>query len=515
MRVLVGYTGFVGSNLCRFVKFDKMYNSKNFHDAINTEIEELYFCGMPAEKWKANLNPQNDDLILQSIIDILNTMRIKKFILISTVDVYDNLNNKDENYIPDEDSNHKYGSNRYRLEKFVMQNFEDHYIFRLPALFGLGLKKNIIYDLLKNNNICKIPIESSFQWYFLDWLYQDINTNIRNNRRIVNLITEPLQTIEIIKLFQYDQSDFTNKNTISYDLKTIYDISGYFRSKEECLLEIEKFINFESLCRKKLRVSNICCKNISYLQFATILKCYGINNVQIAPTTLTNGIWDFEKIDYSPFSQLKISSLQSITYGLQYNIFNSEEDRFNLLNHIKLLSYHCKFNNINGLIFGCPKTRNINFEITDLNTTKEIFISFFRDVGKLLENTDIYIYIEPNATKYVNFLNGIFDTAEIVLQINHPNIKLMLDIGHLNENELYLIYQYRDIIYNIDISNETMSHFNNDLLNSSKFNTFKLYLNNIEYNRMINLEMLCDKNNAEDELIDLNHSIKNFIQYYN
>ena len=30
---IVGYTGFVGSNLLQFYKFDKLYNSKNFEDA--------------------------------------------------------------------------------------------------------------------------------------------------------------------------------------------------------------------------------------------------------------------------------------------------------------------------------------------------------------------------------------------------------------------------------------------------------------------------------------------------
>jgi hypothetical protein len=35
VRAIVGYSGFVGSNLLQFYKFDYFYNSKNFIDAKN------------------------------------------------------------------------------------------------------------------------------------------------------------------------------------------------------------------------------------------------------------------------------------------------------------------------------------------------------------------------------------------------------------------------------------------------------------------------------------------------
>ena len=52
----------------------------------------MYFCGIPAVKWYANKNPDEDSEIINNIQTILKTMKINKFILISTIDVYNNVN---------------------------------------------------------------------------------------------------------------------------------------------------------------------------------------------------------------------------------------------------------------------------------------------------------------------------------------------------------------------------------------------------------------------------------------
>ena len=36
IKALVGYTGFVGSNLCLSESFEKLYNSKNIDEAFGT-----------------------------------------------------------------------------------------------------------------------------------------------------------------------------------------------------------------------------------------------------------------------------------------------------------------------------------------------------------------------------------------------------------------------------------------------------------------------------------------------
>ena len=55
--------------------------------------------------------------------------------------------------------NDDYGRNRYYVEKFVNSHFANCTIIRLPSLFGKGLKKNFIYDLLHCPKIWDYYIE--------------------------------------------------------------------------------------------------------------------------------------------------------------------------------------------------------------------------------------------------------------------------------------------------------------------------------------------------------------------
>jgi hypothetical protein len=63
MNILVGYTGFVGSNLYDAGEFDAVYNSKNIQDAFGTTPDLLVYAGVRAEKYLANNDPdkQTDD----------------------------------------------------------------------------------------------------------------------------------------------------------------------------------------------------------------------------------------------------------------------------------------------------------------------------------------------------------------------------------------------------------------------------------------------------------------------
>jgi putative intracellular protease/amidase len=59
-KALIGYTGFVGSNLQTQIKFDDFYNSKNIQDIKNKEYDVVYCAGAPAANWIANQKPTED-----------------------------------------------------------------------------------------------------------------------------------------------------------------------------------------------------------------------------------------------------------------------------------------------------------------------------------------------------------------------------------------------------------------------------------------------------------------------
>ena len=147
-KALVGYTGFVGSNIYDAGEFDAVYNSKNIEEAYGTNPDLLIYAGLRAEKYLANNNPSKDmDLIIQAEENITK-INPKKLVLISTIDVFKTPFNVDENSAIDIDNLHAYGYNRYQLELWVKEKYRDALIIRLPGLFGKNIKKNFIYDYI-------------------------------------------------------------------------------------------------------------------------------------------------------------------------------------------------------------------------------------------------------------------------------------------------------------------------------------------------------------------------------
>lgn len=525
-NAIVGYTGFVGSNLLQFYKFDFFYNSKNFIEAKNKTFNKLFFCGIPAVKWKANKNPEEDYEIIENIKLILNTINVNKIILISTIDIYEKVDQElNEDYIINFNENHTYGKNRFLFEEYIKNNFNNYYIIRLPALFGKGLKKNIIYDLINNNNIEQIPYNSEFQWYYLDWLKKDIEIVLSNNIKICNFFTEPIDTKYIIKLFnKIYKKDYEfkiehlglntkkiNYNTCSKYSKLFNYNDKYIRNNNEVLEAIEEYLCFEKINKSNLCVSNICINKISQLQFSTLLKLYDIRNVQIAPTKLINSWNDLENMDLSIYENigLNINSFQSITYTLNnLNIFDltTKEDLFE---HLKKIINYADKKGVKILVFGCPRNRKV---LNETLNNKEIFINFFKKIGDYLDGKNVKICLENNSKEYnCNFINSIEECSVIVRKINKDNIKMMVDLGNaiMENDNWYYLKKNMDIIYNIDIAHPYMKDFS-EVHESNQI--FNFVLKNNNYNKIINLEML-----IKDEINELEifiKSLNNFINIY-
>lgn len=528
LNAIVGYSGFVGSNLLQFYKFDYFYNSKNFVDAKNKSFDTIFFCGVPAVKWYSNKYPDEDNKVIDELKSIIDTISVNKIILISTIDVYDNVENQlDEDSNINFNENHTYGKNRFLFEEYIKNRYENYYIIRLPALFGKGLKKNIIYDLINNNNVNDIPLNSMFQWYYLDWLKNDIDIILKNNIRICNFFTKPIHTNKIIELFKdIYQIDYkfkieylgNNSQMRKYDTCTKYSnlfnnkdgSIKYIRNENDVLNSLTEYLKFQKLNKSRLCVSNICINNISQLQFACLLKLYGITKVQIAPTKLID-TWDnLNKINFDIYknNNLEVYAFQSITFTLNdLNIFDKNTTEL-LLNHLKKVIDCAEENNVKVLVFGCPRNRKV---LDNENDNNSIFIDFFKEIGDYCNNKNITICLENNSKKYnCNYINTIEECSYLVRKINKKNIKMMVDLGNavMENDQWYYLNKHMDIIYNIDVAHENMNNFSN--IHESNY-IFKFVLDNNNYDKTINLEMLIKDDN---EIEILNNSLKNFIKIY-
>lgn len=302
MKSLVGYTGFVGSNLASSTKFDHYYNSKNIAEAYNTKPELLVYSGVRAQKYVANKNPEKDFSSILNAIDNIKKIKPKKIILISTIDVYGNPENVFEDTDVIRNGQMSYGSNRLYLEDWVENSFSDYSIVRLPGLYGKNIKKNFIYDLIniipsmlseekysdiskkgsivsqfyqKNpdgfykcidlNNYEKQELRrffktigfsalnftdsrAVFQFYNLENLWEHIQIVNDNNIKKINLATEPVSVKDIYHSIV--GSDFINETHLkppSYNFKTNYSklfngCNDYIFNKDFILRDIKKFV---------------------------------------------------------------------------------------------------------------------------------------------------------------------------------------------------------------------------------------------------------------------------------
>jgi hypothetical protein len=199
---LVGHTGFVGSNLLQQRGFEGLYNSRNIGDIAGSAFDLLVFSGAQSKKWWANQHPGEDWAGIQSAIRPLASVKAAKAVLISTIDVIPPAESaKGEAADCDDDKMHAYGRNRRALERTFVELFPQALIVRLPALFGPGLKKNVLYDLLNDNLLDKINPASSFQYYDLTRLWEDITRAMAAELKLVHLFPEPLSTGRIVSEF--------------------------------------------------------------------------------------------------------------------------------------------------------------------------------------------------------------------------------------------------------------------------------------------------------------------------
>lgn len=246
MNTIIGHTGFVGKNLNNQIEFDHTYNTKNINEINLISHDNVYCCGVSSNKRWANNNEIEDRKNIEELLKSLKNLNCNRFILISTIDVYIDINDKNEDDLEYNHNNHPYGKNRHFLELELRKLFKEKLkIIRLPAVFGEFLKKNVLFDLVNNIHYGKINTANMLQWYHIDDLREDILFMENNNIEELNLFTEPISMKELIDNFFVLNQDLTYHNeddAIMYTLKTKHKNDGYWESKNVILKKIERWL---------------------------------------------------------------------------------------------------------------------------------------------------------------------------------------------------------------------------------------------------------------------------------
>lgn len=249
---LIGCTGFVGGALQRQTQFDAMFHSVDIEQIAGRRFDVIVCAGAPAQKWKANQDPDADWRNIERLLDALRRVDTRRMILISTVDVYGRPLGVTEAAPPEGAT--PYGEHRHRLEQVLAARFPT-LIVRLPGLFGAGLKKNAIYDLLHANQVDNIDGRARYQFYDIDRLWADIQTANRAGLSLVHLATEPVAMQDVAaECFGIDLQAKPQAAPAAYDLRTMHaelygGRNGYILDRTQVLQGITRFV--EDQCGRR------------------------------------------------------------------------------------------------------------------------------------------------------------------------------------------------------------------------------------------------------------------------
>lgn len=300
MDILVGSTGFVGANLAAKHSFDMALHSTNVSDAFGGQNDLVVYAGVPAAMFLANSDPEADLAVMRTARENLRRINAKKTVLISSIAVYADSRRKTEADDPAGDGLAAYGANRLQLERWVREDFPNALIVRLPALYGINLKKNFLFDLhtvtpamlrtakyeelaakselVKNgysdggngfwklngqvdaaalkaffagndfNALAFTDSRSRYQFYNLGRLWSDISAALASGITLLNLTTPPVSAAQVYTALT--GGTFVNEVSpapFDYDLRSIHSEAlggrgGYLCTAEEELADIKQFM---------------------------------------------------------------------------------------------------------------------------------------------------------------------------------------------------------------------------------------------------------------------------------
>lgn len=188
---LIGYTGFVGSNLLDAAPFDDLYNSSNIGDIAGREYDLVVSAGNRADSHRINQHGAEDLAEIDALVDTISSARIGSLVLISTVCVYPWGGAPDETTPLSTEALTPYGANRLHQERRLSDTF-DTLVVRLPQLYGARLRKGVVYDLAHDYRVEHIDPQMPFQHYDVRRLWDDITTARDAGIPALNVATPPL-----------------------------------------------------------------------------------------------------------------------------------------------------------------------------------------------------------------------------------------------------------------------------------------------------------------------------------
>ena len=193
---LIGYTGFVGSNLRAAHSFTDCYNTANIDDLRGQSYDLVVSAASRADSHWVNQHGAEDLAAIEQYLAVLSTVHAAQLVFVSTVCIYPGGTSPDETTALSADGLTPYGANRLHLERRLADRFPTLAV-RLPQLYGAALKKGIVYDLLHDYRVEYIRPDDRFQYYDLRRLWSDVELALDAGLTTLNVATPALSSARV------------------------------------------------------------------------------------------------------------------------------------------------------------------------------------------------------------------------------------------------------------------------------------------------------------------------------
>jgi sugar phosphate isomerase/epimerase len=131
---------------------------------------------------------------------------------------------------------------------------------------------------------------------------------------------------------------------------------------------------------------------------------------------------------------LAVSSLQSLWFGRNENIFGTAAERGFLIGYTKQAVRFAEALRCPNLVFGCPRNRNIPEGVPRADAFRRAE-EFFTEIAAFAFEHGTTIALEPNPAVYnTNFINTTAEALRFCGKVNHDGLKVNVDLGAMLYN---------------------------------------------------------------------------------
>lgn len=191
----------------------------------------------------------------------------------------------------------------------------------------------------------------------------------------------------------------------------------------------------------RLAISNIAWDISEDEAIAELLLRHKVNAIDIAPGKYFQYPDKVSDHDISLVKDwwcqrnIQITGMQALLFGTTgLNVFGSSSSRADLVKHMASICRIGAGLEAKHLVFGSPKNRDRS-GLQD-HVVLKMAVEIFKEIGDIAASYGVTVCLEPNPSCYgANFMTTSLETAEVVREVDHPNIRMQLDIGALTINQ--------------------------------------------------------------------------------